>query len=318
MTTSDLINRMAEFMTLGNQDRKTDYIFNAYGDDVRTDGYGNIYINRDFATRKPYVVAHIDTVDDREVDKDIVIFENDHSGAPDEMIAEREGIQCNMGADDGVGVAIALKIFEEIDVGVCLFRDEEIGCQGSSASKVEHYKNASYMIQIDRKNAGDLINIGSGTRIASENFVQDAQPVMDKYNYKATCGGLTDVVALQESEKVSVACINVSCGYYNPHMDNEYVVLPEAHNCYKFVSSLIQHLGSAIYPHVGWNALKTGELASMFQKTSVSPMPNSSYVDSPYFDMTLREEIEEVLDVCYGNDQELADEIRGILYSHGY
>lgn len=46
------------------------------------------------------------------------------------------------------------------------------------------------------------------------------------------CGGF-------ERNGLEVSCINLSCGYYEPHTDNEYTVVADLCKCYRFVRHII-------------------------------------------------------------------------------
>ncbi|EFK60177.1 LOW QUALITY PROTEIN: hypothetical protein HMPREF9008_04860, partial [Parabacteroides sp. 20_3] len=38
---------------------------------------------------------------------------------------------------------------------------------------------------------------------------------------------------------LEVSCVNLSCGYYEPHTDNEYTILADLCKCYRFVRHII-------------------------------------------------------------------------------
>ena len=58
---------------------------------------------------------------------------------------------------------------------------------------------------------------------------------------------MTDVEALR-CNGVTVSCINMSCGYYEPHTDHEFTVVEDVKKCHAFVCHLIEHCTS-VYPH---------------------------------------------------------------------
>ena len=41
---------------------------------------------------------------------------------------------------------------------------------------------------------------------------------------------------------LEVSCVNLSCGYYEPHTDNEYTILSDLCKCYRFVPVSYTHL----------------------------------------------------------------------------
>jgi hypothetical protein len=58
---------------------------------------------------------------------------------------------------------------------------------------------------------------------------------------------MTDVMTLKEGG-VNVSMLNISCGYYEPHSDNEVTVFEELENCRDFVFNIIENC-TDVYPH---------------------------------------------------------------------
>ena len=59
---------------------------------------------------------------------------------------------------------------------------------------------------------------------------------------------MTDVLALKENG-LGVSCINVSCGYYNAHSDEEITIKKDLLKCLLFVEHIIEDC-TGVYPHV--------------------------------------------------------------------
>ena len=51
---------------------------------------------------------------------------------------------------------------------------------------------------------------------------------------------MTDIDALKDNG-LSVSCINLSCGYYNPHTSNEFTVIQDLQNCRRFIERIIEN-----------------------------------------------------------------------------
>ena len=65
---------------------------------------------------------------------------------------------------------------------------------------------------------------------------------------------MTDILELKE-RGLNISCINISCGYYKPHTDEEYTVKKDLLGCLKFVEHIIENC-TKVYPHteeVGYN-----------------------------------------------------------------
>lgn len=134
---------------------------------------------------------------------------------------------------------------------VVFFKEEETGCHGSSRAEMKFFEDCRYVIQCDRRGNSDLItNIGCSD-LCSEKFIQDIDP--EKWGYKEETGMMTDVEALKERD-LSVSAINMSCGYYNPHTDEEITVKRDLEKCWHLVQHIIEDC-TETYPHeVGDNA----------------------------------------------------------------
>lgn len=154
--------------------------------------------------------------------------------------------QCGLGADDKNGIFIALQCLEHYDVLKCaFFVGEEVGCVGSHAADIEFFADCRFCAQIDRRGNSDMVTSISFGSICSEEFVKAAD--CESYGYAVSTGLMTDVEALR-CNGVTVSCINMSCGYYEPHTDHEFTVVEDVKKCHAFVCHLIEHCTS-VYPH---------------------------------------------------------------------
>jgi hypothetical protein len=151
-----------------------------------------------------------------------------------------------LGADDKNGLWIALKCLQTFDViKVAFFVGEEIGCVGSSKCDMNFFADARFVIEPDRRGGSDLITEISCMDIASEAFLNSFDYA--SFGYKKTSGLMTDVLELTE-RGVGVACINMSCGYYNPHSDEEFTVISDLLNALDLVEHIIT-VCTDVYPH---------------------------------------------------------------------
>ena len=74
-----------------------------------------------------------------------------------------------LGADDKNGIWIALKCLEQFPVlKIAFFKEEEIGCGGSSVADMSFFKDCRYCIQADRKGSSDLITSIGVTDLCSQ------------------------------------------------------------------------------------------------------------------------------------------------------
>ena len=209
---------------------------------IRNDEYGNIYITKGVAETYPCIVAHLDQVqkthskDFQVIDSGVILM--GYSPSRHRM----EGL----GADDKNGIWIALKCLSRHDsIKVAFFVEEEIGCQGSMKADMEFFKDVRYVIQPDRRGTDDLITTIGWTDLCSKEFVKAIRP--KRFGYKEEEGMMTDVLTLKENG-LGVSCVNLSCGYFNPHTDYEFTEKKALLNCLRFVNHIIGNVTES-YPH---------------------------------------------------------------------
>ena len=206
------------------------------------DTYGNLYAWKGESETFPCIVAHMDQVqrihscDFKAIETRDIIF---GYSAKNHQI---EGI----GGDDKNGIFIALEALKKNDcLKVVFFKEEETGCQGSSHAEMKFFDNCRFVIQCDRRGNSDLITSIGCTDLCSEKFIQDIDP--EKWGYKEEHGMMTDVETLKE-KGLSVSAVNISCGYWNPHTDEEVTVKRDLEKCWKLVQHIIEDC-TETYPH---------------------------------------------------------------------
>lgn len=194
----------------------------------------NLYITKGKADTYPCIAAHLD-----EVHSDRGEYEAIYSPQNDIIYgwSYTHNDFCGIGADDKNGIWVALQMVERLDYcKVALFRGEEIGCVGSRVAWMNFFKDCRFVLQVDRRNAGDLITSISG-RMVSDDFMEAITPIANRFGYKETHGLMTDVETLCENG-VGISCVNMSCGYYNPHSDVEFTKWSELLNTADFVEQI--------------------------------------------------------------------------------
>ena len=206
---------------------------NIEGVECTWDNAGNLFFKKGESDTYPCLAAHLDQVQKKHSKDFKAVFTDDIIFGYSPSQRERQGL----GADDKNGLWIALKALEEFDVlKVAFFVGEEIGCVGSGKADLDFFKDVRFVVQADRKGYGDLITTISCTKVASQEFIDDID--FASFGYKETSGMMTDVLELTE-RGVGVACINMSCGYYDAHTDDEYTVIDDLLNAYDLVAHII-------------------------------------------------------------------------------
>lgn len=215
--------------------------------DSDIDNAGNLYFTRGEGKKGyPCVVSHMDTVHDIVPDNQFQIIR--HGGtwhAFNPVKYEMTGI----GGDDKVGVYLCLEALRQIeDIKVAFFTDEEVGCIGSSKANMAWFDDVNLVLQADRKGNSDFVSEINGTLFGDE-FLDAVTPILEQHGYyECKWGGITDVGELKD-RGLKVAVANMSAGYYNPHRDNEYIVLKDVENVLQMAFTIIEELGETRWEH---------------------------------------------------------------------
>jgi len=230
------------------------------------DNIGNILITKGKLKEDEYypcIVAHMDTV--HEFIKDFEIFIDDVDGIDvvyaygikqkfdrfktilDYKELEPTYTQVGCGGDDRCGIYLALEVLKSFrKVKILLTVQEEVGGNGSNEVSPNWIEDVGYFIQGDRRGNSDIV-FNIMTDIASEEFKKIVEPLAFKYGFTSANGMFTDVDVL--SRRFSLSAINLSVGYYNPHSNEEYVVIEDLKNSIDLVKIIVKTLKNNKYPH---------------------------------------------------------------------
>ena len=173
------------------------------------------------------LTAHLDTVHEKTVED---FYENVKDGK--HILSSPQGI----GGDDRCGVYIIYKIITKTDLRptILFCEDEEIGGVGSSKfCDTEHsYKldNMKFLIELDRAHENDAV-------FYSCYNPEFTEFILDQTGFVKEWGSYSDICEL--SPECGVASVNLSCGYYNAHDLDEYVVMEEMENTIKVTERLL-------------------------------------------------------------------------------
>lgn len=210
---------------------------------IECDKPGNLYITKGKSSTFPCIVAHMDQVQERH-SKDFIAYE-----AEDIIIgfSPKHKEQQGLGADDKCGLWIGLKCLQKFDcLKLAFFVGEEVGCKGSGLADMAFFDDCRFVIEPDRKGSEDLITQIGWTPLCSDDFLKDIG--FKKFGYKEADGMMTDIEALKDNG-LMLSCINLSCGYYKPHSNEEFVYKPALLNCLAFVDHIIKTC-TKVYPHI--------------------------------------------------------------------
>lgn len=209
---------------------------------VWKDKHGNLYARKGEAENFPCLVAHLDQVqknhskDFRSIETRDLIFGYSQSNR------RYEGL----GADDKNGIFICLEALNTYDaIKVAMFREEEIGCLGSSDADMSFFDDVRFVVQCDRRGNSDMITSISSMDLCSEDFIREVAP--EQWGYSESCGMMTDIEILKENG-LAVSATNLSCAYYDPHSDHEHTSKRDLEKCWRMVRHIIEDC-TRTYPH---------------------------------------------------------------------
>ena len=167
-----------------------------------------LYLHKD--DNLPCLVAHIDTVHKQKPKLDDIVLEND-------ILFNRGGY--GLGADDRAGVYALLEL-KDLPYNLLFTNYEETGRKGVKRAIQDRKdvlsKNTCF-IEIDRKGTGHYVDY-----IGAE---QEFLDIFNKRELQKDDGTYSDIYDL--SSELSIASVNLACGYYKPHKDKEYLNIKE-------------------------------------------------------------------------------------------
>lgn len=158
------------------------------------------------------LVAHMDTVHNKL--PQFFVYDSEKKA-----LSSPQGI----GADDRCGIYMILEIIKRYNCSVLFCEDEEIGAIGAGKfiqTDLAKGLEFNYIIEFDRKGNNDAV------------FYNCDNPEFEKFIteefYQTSFGSFSDISTIAPA--LGCAAVNLSCGYYNAHTKDEYVVVEEMEN----------------------------------------------------------------------------------------
>ena len=202
------------------------------------DAAGNILVTKGKAKTYPCVVSHMDTVHSFVPNFNVYQDIDDN----DTLFALNGKERVGVGGDDKCGVFACLYLLKTVpQIKIVFFSREEKGCAGSKAVDKEYFADCRYLIQLDRRGSRDFIQTYWSKKTISHEFSSEIGLIKKKYRYKNAIGTVTDVMRLWD-DKIGISCINLSCGYYQPHTNWEYVSIKGLWNSVKFTEEIVNNM----------------------------------------------------------------------------
>jgi di/tripeptidase len=161
------------------------------------------------------LVAHMDTFHEerRGMPTDINIDKTDPD-SPLGVLWSETGV----GGDDRCGVYIVMEIIKRLDCHVLYCEDEEkygIGARKFCQSNIS--PDVQFIVEFDRQGNDDAVYYGC----CNNDFVQ----FVDFYGFKERHGSFSDISII--APHLGIAAVNLSSGFYNAHLESEYIRLDD-------------------------------------------------------------------------------------------
>ena len=212
----------------------------------------------------PMFIAHTDTVHQK-IDKIIVKEEKLVRPSTFGKTFDKTEVDClkaytenggptGIGGDDKCGIFICLELLKQLDkVKIGLFVSEETGCHGSSKCDENFLKDVGYITQYDAPGNHLISEICSGVRLfdrEGEFFTKVLKVIEESFGNEMLVQShpYTDVSQLKK--KADVSCINMSCGYYNMHSNQEFVSIEDVRRAIEAGKNMVKELGYKKYEYV--------------------------------------------------------------------
>lgn len=152
-----------------------------------------------------------------------------------------DGQRVSLGADDKNGIFAILELFRlGFRFNFIFSIGEECGCIGikellSHEEIKDEIKKKPYAIVIDRRNATDIIGFQNsycvGLDLKLEEFAKSKG-----FGFKCASGLCSDADHISSYTE----CVNISCGYYHAHNNDEYTDLRELRSTIAFLSHVLK------------------------------------------------------------------------------
>ena len=149
--------------------------------------------------------------------------------------------QTSLGADDKNGIWVILTLLKnghKINFVFC--HSEETGGTGSrqvvtNDDFAKFISECQYGIIIDRKNKGDIIGYNNQYCLTLDDRLEAFSKEKD-FGYSTATGSISDADRFADL----LECVNLSCGYYEPHTSREHTNLNELWNTYLFCETILK------------------------------------------------------------------------------
>lgn len=230
---------------------------------LKEDAMGNLYL---FKKGAPLICAHMDTVQTeaervKVLDWNVYVWPGIYTKRNKEVEWDIMMADFQIAADDKCWVAIAMELYEKTNGWVSLlFTVQEESWMWwaryfcNSPITKWYLEEVPYCLIADRRNGEDLL--GFQHMYCSKEFETKALETFGRFWYKSARWLSCDANVLY----THLNCLNLSCGYYEPHSSDDYIVLSEFQNCFNAMLSFVTSFKERMEPYKHYTAPKTNNV----------------------------------------------------------
>lgn len=217
------------------------------GWDVRIDGASNLFASpSDPQSGIPLLTAHLDTYPLNAGYAHLLAREDALSLDERGMLVKKYPVQ--YGFDDKAGVAIALLLSRHLGprVKVLFTTEEEIGRHGvqhalSDREATGFFEDVPFALTLDRNSeTHDIVSTYSGHRMCPDAFVRELEAISEELGAPMKeCESRSRADCYNISLETRIPIVNLSCGYFNQHSDDDALNVAFALNTLRLVRGCV-------------------------------------------------------------------------------
>ena len=218
------------------------------GWEVRTDGASNLFaFPSDPQSGTPLLTAHLDTYP-LNAGYGHLLAREDALSLDEERDVLVKKYPVQYGFDDKAGVAIALLLSRHLGprVKVLFTTEEEIGRHGvrhalSDRGAAGFFEDVPFALTLDRNSeTHDIVSTYSGHRMCPDAFVRELEAISEELGMPMKeCESRSRADCYNISLETQIPIVNLSCGYFNQHSDDDALNVAFALNTLRLVRECV-------------------------------------------------------------------------------
>lgn len=154
-----------------------------------------------------------------------------------------------LGGDDKCGATLALLLAKQTNIPMKIVASvlEELDCLGIEQVDPSFFSDVSFALVLDRQGNHDLVTSIRGQPLCTEPFAQTMLAIAKTVGLPAQQveGRLSDALVLS---RYITDVVNLSVGYYEPHSSQEYIIIADLLQAYRWAELALYQLPRTSLP----------------------------------------------------------------------